>query len=80
MQTCPSSVGSSSAGELGFVRIGEITPSVTWPEDRLLGSVQYRVVVHGTAKTHRIWAHSMSLFFGGLTIPHRRRRSVISFM
>lgn len=57
------------AEELGFIRIGEVTSSVTWPANDGPGKIRYRATLHGTPTTFRIWSNSMSLFFGAIPIP-----------
>jgi ABC-type transport system involved in multi-copper enzyme maturation permease subunit len=57
------------AEEFGFVQLGEVTSDIIWPEKEGPARIRYRVVVHGTPKTFRIWSHDMSLFFGGFPIP-----------
>ncbi len=56
------------ADDLGFIRIGDIAGDVEWPDDRVAPRVRYRVTLHGTPSTYRIWVNEPSLLFGAYPI------------
>lgn len=55
---------------LGFFRLGEIQGEIEGKEgaDLTLAKTRFRVTLHGTSQTHRIWAHEPSFFFGALPL------------
>ena len=58
------------AENMGFVRVGDIAGELVPDEENgtISTRARYRVALHGTARTHRIWAHEPSFFFGAVPI------------